>query len=102
MARLVLSGSQRRGLEQLRSDTRDPRVFRNVTIIVQTADGHPERAIAQAVGCSGATIDRVRRRYRAAGPTGLIPTKPPGRPSRSTPEYRAAMTQAIRTPPQSL
>jgi transposase len=102
MARLVLSDSQRQRLEQLRSDAKDARVFRNAAIILQTADGHPERAIAHALGCSGATIDRVRRRYRAAGPAGLIPTKPPGRPSRATPEYRAAMTQAIRTPPQSL
>jgi len=97
-----LSDSQRQRLEQLRSETKDARVFRNATIILQTADGHPETAIAHALGCSGATIDRVRRRSRAEDLTGLIPTKPPGRPSRATPEYRAAMVQAIRTPPQSL
>lgn len=102
MARLVLSDSQRQCLEQLRSETKDARIFRNVTIILQTADGHPERAIAQALGCSGATIDRVRRRHRAEGPDGLIPTKPPGRPSRATPDYRAALARAIRTPPQDL
>lgn len=102
MARLVLSDSQRQRLERLRSGTKDARVFRNAAIILQTAGGHPESAIAHALGCSGATIDRVRRRYRAEGLDGLVPTKPPGRPSRATPEYRAAMTQAIRTPPQSL
>jgi transposase len=65
----------------------DARAFRNATIILLTADGHPERAIAHALGRSGATIDRVRRRYRAEGLTGLIPTEPPvGRrgPRRST------------------
>lgn len=102
MGRLVLSDSQRQGLEQLRSATKDARVYRNATIILQTADGQPEQALAQALGCSGSTIDRVRRRYRAEGPDGLIPTKPPGRPSRATPDYRAALTQAIRTPPQDL
>jgi transposase len=102
MARLVLSDAQRQRVEQLRSETKDARVYRNATVILQTADGQPETAIAHALGCSGATIDRVRRRYRAAGLTGLIPTKPPGRPSRATPEYRAAMTQAIQTSPQSL
>lgn len=102
MGRLVLSDSQRQGLEQLRSATKDARVYRNATIILQTADGQPEQALAQALGCSGPTIDRVRRRYRAEGPDGLIPTKPPGRPSRATPDYRAALTQAIRTPPQDL
>jgi transposase len=102
MARLVLSDSQRRRLEQFRSETKDARVYRNATIILQAADGQPEPALARALGCSGSTIDRVRRRYRADGIAGLIPTKPPGRPSRATPQYRAAMAQAIRTPPQDL
>jgi transposase len=102
MARLALSDSQRHSLERLRSQTNDARVYRNATIILRTADGQPESALAQALGCSGATIDRVRRRYRVDGLAGLIPTPPPGRPSRATPEYRAAMTQAIRTPPRDL
>lgn len=101
MARLILSDSQRQSLEQLRSATKDARVYRNATIILRTADGQPEPALAHALGCSGSTIDRVRRRYRAEGLDGLIPTKPPGRPSRATPDYQAALTQAIRTPPQS-
>ena len=102
MARLILSDSQRQALELLRSETKDARVYRNATIILLTADGQPEPALARALGCSGSTIDRVRQPYRRAGLDGLIPTKPPGRPSRATPGYRAALTQAIRTPPQSL
>ena len=102
MARLVLSDSQRSALEELRSRTKDVRVYRNATIVLLTADGSPEQALAQALGCSGATIDRIRRRYRVQGLAGLIPTPPPGRPSRATADYRAAMTQAIRTPPQDL
>jgi transposase len=102
MARLVLSDAQRQDLEQLRSETQDARVYRNATIVLLTAAGQPEPALALALGCSGATIDRIRRRYRAGGLAGLIPIKPPGRPSRATPEYRAAMTRAIQTPPQDL
>jgi transposase len=102
MARLVLSDSQRQALERLRSATKSAHIYRNASIILLTADGQPEPALAQALGCAGSTIDRVRRRYRATGLDGLIPTKPPGRPSRATPQYRAAMTQAIRTPPQDL
>jgi transposase len=102
MARLVLSDAQPQDLEQLRSETQDARVYRNATIVLLTAAGQPEPALAHALGCSGATIDRIRRRYRAGGLAGLIPIKPPGRPSRATPEYRAAMTQAIQTPPRDL
>lgn len=102
MARLILSDTQRQDLEQLRSATKDARVYRNATIILQTADGQPEDALARALGCSGSTIDRVRKRYRAEGLEGLIPTQPPGRPSRATSEYCAALAQAIRTPPQDL
>jgi transposase len=102
MARLALNGPQRDALERLRAETKDARVYRNATIILRTADGQTKRAPAEALGCSTATIDRVRRCYRARGPAGLAPTKPPGRPSRATPEYRAALEQAIRTPPQDL
>jgi transposase len=102
MARLTLSDPQRQDLERLRSATKDARVYRNATIILRTADGQPEGALARALGCSGSTIDRVRRRYRAEGLEGLTPIQPPGRPSRATPEYQAALAQAIRTPPRDL
>jgi transposase len=102
MARLILSDAQRHDLEQLRSMTKDAGVFRNATIILRTADGEPEDTLARGLGCSGSTIDRVRRRYRAEGLAGLIPTPPPGRPSRATADYRAALARAIGTPPQDL
>jgi transposase len=102
MARLTLNGPQREALERLRAETKDARVYRNATIILRTADGQTKHALAEALGCSAATIDRVRRHYRATGPAGLVPTKPPGRPSRATPEYLAALERAIRTPRQDL
>jgi transposase len=102
MARIALNGPQRDALEQLRAQTKDARVYRNATIILQTAAGQTKHALAEALGCSTATIDRVRRCYRARGLAGLAPTKPPGRPSRATPEYRAELDRAIRTPPQDL
>jgi transposase len=102
MARLVLDGSQRDALEQLRAHTRDVHVYRNATIILQTADGQTKHALAEVLGCSSATIDRIRRRYRTGGLAALVPTKPPGRPSRATAEYRAELERAVRTPPQTL
>src|SRR5215471_7092864 len=102
MARLVLDGLQRDALEQLRADTKDAHVYRNATIILQTADGQTQYALAATLGCSTATIDRIRRRSRTGGLAALVPTKPPGRASRATAEYRAELERAIRTPPQKL
>jgi transposase len=102
MARLALDRPQRDALERLRAETKDARVYRNATIILGTADRLTKQALAASLGCSAATIDRIRRRYRATGPDGLVPTRPPGRPSRATPGYRAELERAIRTPPQDL
>jgi transposase len=102
MARLILNDDQRNALEQLRAQAKDAQVYRNATLLLLTADGHPKQALAQTLGCSTATIDRIRRRYRTRGLAGLLHTKPPGRPSRATPDYRAEMARAIQTPPRDL
>src|SRR5437764_1345065 len=102
MARLILSDRQRDALERLRSQTSQASVFRNATIILHTAAGQSKGAVAQALGCSTATVDRARRLYRRGGLDALRPVKPPGRPSRATPAYRAALAKAVGAPPQSL
>jgi transposase len=102
MTDLVLSAVQREALERLRSDTDRARVYRNATIILQTADGRSKAELSLALGCSISTIDRVRGRYRQCGLSGLLPVKPPGRPSRARADYRAALAEAVQTPPQSL
>jgi transposase len=102
MAWRTLSVSERRTLERLRRDDNRAAVFRNATIILQSADGRSKAALSQALGCSISTIDRVRRAYLREGVAGLHPVKPPGRPSRATAAYRAALVEAIQTPPPSL
>jgi transposase len=102
MAWHTLSAAERRTLEQLRHDDNRAAVFRNATIILLSAEGHSKAALAQALGCSISTIDRVRRAYLRQGAAGLLPVKPPGRPSRATPEFRAAMAEAVQTPPPDL
>ena len=47
-------------------------------------------------------MDNVRKRYRERGLAGLKRRKPPGPKSRATAEYRAALRQAVQTPPQTL
>lgn len=102
MAWHTLNTSERRALERLRRDDRRAAVFRNATIVLQSAEGQSKAALSQALGCSTSTIDRVRRAYLREGVAGLVPVKPSGRPSRATPEFLAALAEAVRTPPSDL
>ena len=86
-------------LAHLRFGTSEAEVFRNVTIILMTAAGRAKAAIAQDLGCSPATVDNVRQRYRQRGLVGLRRGTPAGRRSRATAAYRTALRQALQTPP---
>jgi putative transposase len=77
-------------------------VFRNATIILMSGAGRSKQSIAEDLGCSLATVDNARRQYREQGLKGLTPRKSTGRRSRATPAYRAALRQAVQTPPGSL
>jgi putative transposase len=102
MARWNLTDEQWDALDELRFSTTEVAVFRNATIILLSGAGHSKQSIAEDLGCSPATVDNVRRQYREQGLKGLVPRKCTGRRSRATPEYRAALRQAVQTPPQSL
>ena len=102
MAAWSLSGDEWDALDRLRFSTADAAVFRNATIILMSAVNRSKVSIAFDMGCSIGTVDIARQRYRQSGPEGLIPGKPPGRQSRATPEYRAALRIAAETPPQEL
>jgi transposase len=102
MAAWSLSDKECDALDRLRFSTNEAAVFRNATIILMSATGRSKASIACDLGCSIGTVDFARQRYRQSGPKGLIPGKPPGRASRATPEYRAALRTAVETPPQEL
>ena len=102
MARWKLTDEQWDALDELRFSTTAVAVFRNATIILMSGVGRSKHSIAEDLGCSAATVDNVRRQYREQGWQGLAPRKSTGRRSRATPEYRAALRQAVQTPPQSL
>ncbi len=89
-------------LDEFRSSAKDARVFRNATIILMSSGGRSKADIAATLGCSPATVDNVRAAYRRNGVAGLIPKSPPGRVSRATTEYRAAIRKAVTTQPQDL
>jgi transposase len=102
MAHGKLTDKQWEALDELRFSTSDKSLFRNATIILMSAVGRSKASIGNDLGCSVGTVDIIRQRYRDLGLAGLERVKPPGRKSRATPEYRAALRQAVQTPPQSL
>ena len=102
MAAWKLTDQQWNEVDELRSSSRDARVFRNATIILMSSVGRSKFDIADTLGCHSATVDNIRAAYRHQGLSGLTPTSPPGRVSRATPEYRAAIRKAVATQPQEL
>lgn len=100
-AAIKLTSEQWDELDTLRFSTTDRVVFRYATIILMSDIdvGRTKASIAFDLGCSVGTVDFVRGRFRRAGLAGLRPKKPTGRPSRATPEYRAALRSAVVTPP---
>jgi transposase len=102
MAAWKLSDKEWDALDELRFSTTDAAVFRNVTIILMSGAGSSKAGISNDLGCSLATVDNIRKAYRLRGKQGLVPAKPPGRPSRATAEYREALRTAIMTSPQDL
>jgi transposase len=102
MAAWKLTEEEWDALDQLRFGTTDKTVFRNATIILMSAVGRSKFAIAHDLGCSPATVDNIRKRYRQYGAPGMKPRKPPGRTSAATPAYRQALRAAVNTPPQTL
>lgn len=102
MGTRTLSDREWDALDSLRFSTADKSVFRNASIILMTSVGRSKTSLAYEFGCSPATVDNVRRRYRERGLAGLTPGKAPGKQPRATPEYRAALRKALQTPPQEL
>src|SRR5215471_5124015 len=102
MPRWELSTQEWEALDRMRFATTEAALFRNVTIILMTAAGRTKASIASDLGCSPATVDNVRQRYQQYGREGLRRAPSPGRPSRATAEYRAALRQVVQTAPQQL
>ena len=83
MAAWNLDDAEWDALDDLRFSTNDADVFRNATIILMTGVGRSKFNIAEDLGCSPATVDNVRKRYRERGLEGLRRRPPPGRISRA-------------------
>jgi transposase len=89
-------------LDNLRFRTPSADVFRNCLIILMSNSRDTIATIAGHIGCGTDTVVRIRRLYRKGGIRALYPIKPPGRPSRATPEFLQKMREAVRTNPLTL
>jgi transposase len=97
-----LSESQWDELDRLRFSAASAEVFRNCLIILKSDSQATIAAIAKDLGCCTDTVKRVRRLYRLGGSDALQPIKPPGRPTRATPQFLHKLRQAVQTSPLSL
>jgi len=97
-----LTEAEWNALDRLRLTTPSADVFRNCLIILMSDSRDTIASIAAHLGCSGETVKRIRKLYRQGGIAALHPIKPPGRTSRATPEFVAAMKQAVGTNPLTL
>ena len=99
---LMLTDEQWNKLDRLRFSTNSAAIFRNCLIILMSDSRDTIAVIAEHLGCGIDTVVRVRRWYRQGGGAALRPIKPPGRPSRATPEFVRALQQAVPTNPLTL
>jgi transposase len=99
---IVLTEEQWNELDHLRFSTSSADVFRNCLIILKSDSRDTIASIAEDLGCGTDTVIRVRRLYRQGGVKALHPLKPPGRPSRATPDFLKQMRQAVQTNPLTL
>lgn len=80
-----LSDDEWEALDQLRFSAKDAGVFRNATVILMTGSGWWKFDIGEQLGCSPATVDNVRKRYREGRLEGLRRRKAPVWVSKATP-----------------
>ena len=99
---MTLTERQWDELDRVRMGTASADIFRNCTIILMSAMGRSKASISKDLGCCTDTVARVRRLYRQGGIKALHPVKPPGRPTRATPQFINQMKQAIKTNPMTL
>jgi len=99
---IKLTDEQWNELDRLRFSAKSADVFRNCLVILMSHSSETIGSIAERLGCTAATVVRVRRLYRKGGAEALRPIKPPGRPAKATPQYVDQMRQAALANPITL
>lgn len=99
---IKLTQTQWDELDRVRFTTSSAAVFRNCLIILMSNSHDTIATIARQLGCGTDTVVRVRRLYRQGGVKALVPRHSPGRHCRATPQFMAAMKDAVQTNPLTL
>jgi len=99
---LELSAEEREQMQAIASSRSLPHgLVRRAKIILLSAEGMPNSAIAQKLGLRGGTVGKWRSRYLEGGVQGLHDELRPGRPRSISDEEVAALVQkTLRTRPQ--
>jgi transposase len=79
-----------------------PRVRERLEMVKGVALGHPLAEVAQWSGRTERTVERWLRVFVARGLGALADAPRSGRPARADAAYRAALAQALETPPPAL
>lgn len=98
----TLTAEQVEQLEQVIERDKRSEVAQRATAIRLLHLGHSTTEVAAMFLVSGMTVRNWFMRYKADGLEGLGNRAKPGRPSKITPAYWAALEQVLATDPQSL
>ena len=101
---LRVSKSDRLELEAiLRRHTVEASLARRARIILLSAEGVPNRQIAQTVGCKAHVVGQWRKRYETEGLQGLEDKERPGRPTLIGPAIKQQVVNKVcASPPKHL
>jgi transposase len=97
-----LNNRQFDAIDALRNTTASADIYRNCSVVLLSNGGHTISSIAEILGCSPETVKRIRKLFRDGGIAALTPKASPGRPSKATPSFLDALSEAVCTPPQDL
>jgi transposase len=70
-------------LDSLPNTTASADIYRNCSFILLSDGGHTIPGIAEILGCSPETVNRVRKLFREGGIAALTPNASSGRPSKA-------------------
>jgi transposase len=100
--RVTLDDSARRILAERFEQTRDAETRLRYQMVLLAAEGWTAPVVAPLVRRSADTVERVLRRYLAAGPDAVPRHRPPGRASPAPPAWEAELRRVVALDPHTV
>lgn len=98
---LRLSRQVRRKLRRQAAKTKDAALRTRYLIVARSAEGVGRAAVAEQLGCSQATVRRVRRRYEQEGEAGLVDRREDNGSCKADEDYVEALAQVLQSSSQA-